>query len=330
MPSSRARSRATLSIGSTKSEQMSVPPGAISSAAIRPVSAGPAANSSTRWPGWGSIASIIHARDGHRAALHGLAARGPAGGRALPLVAAAGAVPVGVRTGISSAGRSAGEQLARRRAREARRRTRSPSGTLKPARRVRQCSRSSRSDASAPGLITTAATTALPHSGIGAPVKTPASATAGWAASTASTSAGATFSPPVTIVSALRPGHGQAAVGVELAQVAGVQPAVGASAPGRHGRPGDEDLAVGRDLDRGARKRLARRLAARRSPTSSPASRPRSGRRSAREGRRPRPRPRTARAAAARRPSARSAARRGVRGRRRAAARASWVRARRG
>ena len=57
---------------------------------------------------------------------------------------------------------------------------------------------------SAGSRSTTLAVTASPHSGSGRP-NTAASATAGWASRAASTSAGATFSPPVTIVSDWRP-----------------------------------------------------------------------------------------------------------------------------
>ena len=53
---------------SAKSELMSVPPGAMSSAARKPVSPGPAASSSTRWPGWGSIASTSQPETGRNAA----------------------------------------------------------------------------------------------------------------------------------------------------------------------------------------------------------------------------------------------------------------------
>ena len=49
---------------SAASVQMSVPPGRISSAARKPVSPGPAASSSTRWPGWSRACSSIHADTG--------------------------------------------------------------------------------------------------------------------------------------------------------------------------------------------------------------------------------------------------------------------------
>ena len=93
-----------------------------------------------------------------------------------------------------------------------------------------------------------------PTAGPGAP-NTAASATAGCASSTASTSAGATFSPPVTIMSALRPVTMQAPALVEAAEVAGAQ-----APPPRDGRAGDEDLAVGRDRDADAGQRPAGRL----------------------------------------------------------------------
>ena len=80
------------------------PPGAISSAARKPVSPTPAASSSTRWPGCGSIASTSQLRDGHRRRLEALVARAPAVGRALPALAHGGAQLVGV--GLASGSRS--------------------------------------------------------------------------------------------------------------------------------------------------------------------------------------------------------------------------------
>ena len=71
---------------------------------------------------------------------------------------------------------------------------------------------------------TTWAVTASPHSASGRP-NTPASATAGWASRAASTSLGMTFSPPLTIVSTLRPRTPQTAAVVDLAQVAGLEAA---------------------------------------------------------------------------------------------------------
>ncbi len=55
-----------------------------------------------------------------------------------------------------------------------------------------------------PSFGTTAATTASPHLGSGAPTTT-ACSTSGWSAMSCSTSAGYTFSPPVTIISFFRP-----------------------------------------------------------------------------------------------------------------------------
>ena len=55
-----------------------------------------------------------------------------------------------------------------------------------------------------PSRTTTTALTTSPQRSSGTP-NTPASRTSGWLSSTLSTSAGATFSPPLTIVSALRP-----------------------------------------------------------------------------------------------------------------------------
>ena len=75
-------------------------------------------------------------------------------------------------------------------------------GTLKPARRggaVGAQLRGIGGRAQDDGAVT-----ASPHSASGRP-NTPASATAGCWSSAASTSAGMTFSPPVTIVSTLRP-----------------------------------------------------------------------------------------------------------------------------
>src|SRR4051794_16112705 len=73
-------------------------------------------------------------------------------------------------------------------------------GTLNAGSRSRQNARRSSTGPRA----TTNALTASPHSASGRP-KTPASTTAGCSSSTASTSVGATFSPPVTIMSDLRP-----------------------------------------------------------------------------------------------------------------------------
>ena len=78
----------------------------------------------------------------------------------------------------------------------------------------------------------------------------PASSTSGWASRTASTSAGATFSPPVTIVSALRPtmcrrpSSSKAPRSPVCSARAGV---------GRDGRAGDDDLAVGLPARRACR-----------------------------------------------------------------------------
>ena len=122
-------------------------------------------------------------------------------------------------------------------------------GTLKRASRPATHSRSSCGSAGA--RSTTLAVTASPHSGSGRP-NTPASATAGCASSAASTSAGATFSPPVTIVSDLRPTIVQTAGVVEAAEVAGVQDAAAGD-----GRALDEDLPVVRERDRQPGQRAA-------------------------------------------------------------------------
>ena len=119
-----------------------------------------------------------------------------------------------------------------------------------------------------PARGTTSAVTASPHSA-SARAKTAASATAGWAASTASTSAGATFSPPVTIMSPLRP-------------VTTSRPS-GSSRPrspvrrlpsAAHRRAGDEDLAVGGDGHADAGQRAAGRLEVARLGDGDRASRP--------------------------------------------------------
>jgi hypothetical protein len=62
--SSSARRCAAESISGAKSDEISSPPGATSSAARNPVSPKPAASSRMTSPGWGSIASIIHAETG--------------------------------------------------------------------------------------------------------------------------------------------------------------------------------------------------------------------------------------------------------------------------
>ena len=64
IPSRSARACATVIISGTKSEEMSVPPGAICSAARKPTSPVPAASSSTSWPGWSSSASTIQTETG--------------------------------------------------------------------------------------------------------------------------------------------------------------------------------------------------------------------------------------------------------------------------
>ena len=78
-----------------------------------------------------------------------------------------------------------------------------PTGHLKWARRSRVQAISSASDTSASGRRTTTAYGDSPHSAEGTPT-TATSATAGWPVITLSTSAGYTFSPPVTIMSLSR------------------------------------------------------------------------------------------------------------------------------
>src|ERR1700722_19165947 len=64
VPVCAARARATPSIASAPSLEIRVPPGRISSAAMKPVSPGPAASSSTRWPGCSASPSIIATETG--------------------------------------------------------------------------------------------------------------------------------------------------------------------------------------------------------------------------------------------------------------------------
>src|SRR5690242_6853148 len=100
---------------------------------------------------------------------------------------------------------------------------------------------SSASDTSCPGARTTTAHGDSPHSSEGTPT-TATSATAGWPVSMLSTSAGYTFSPPVTIMSVSRSCRVEVAVGVEGAAVAGAQPAAGEQYLG--GRPGLAPVAL--------------------------------------------------------------------------------------
>src|SRR3954451_18755861 len=76
-------------------------------------------------------------------------------------------------------------------------------GTLKPASDSAQWRRSSSGLAVEPLVRTTTAVTACCHSGSSRPI-TAASATSGWRSSTFPPSAGATFSPPLTIMSSIR------------------------------------------------------------------------------------------------------------------------------
>ena len=104
---------------------------------------------------------------------------------------------------------------------------------------------------------TTNAVTGLPHSGSSTPI-TAASVTPGCSSRTASTSAAATFSPPVTIRSSSPPLAPRAGRPRSSAAVAGMQPAV--AARGDH-RPAHEDLAVVGDPDLRPRAAGARLLA---------------------------------------------------------------------
>ena len=199
----RRAPRAASTIASAPSVLISLPPGRRSSAARRPVSPGPAASSRTVWPGCGSTASTQPGRD--PAAARCIASRVAAQPAAAPLpaLAALGAEGLGVHRGAIIASVAAHE-LARGGARQGVGEA-TALGTLKPASRAR---------AVRAQLVAVAARAVAQDDrrddGL-APLRRPArpctaaSATAGWSASTASTSAGATFSPPVTIVSALRP-----------------------------------------------------------------------------------------------------------------------------
>ena len=176
-----------------------LPPGATSSAASSPVSPGPAASSSTRCPGCGSTASTSQCDTGaHRRAAASRAWRfQPAasasqrsralarrfGSTALIAGPCAANLPEAVR------GSAAAKAIAL--------------GTLKPASRA-GAARAQRLGLERPARPRRWRRPPRPTAGRARPW-TAASATAGWASSTASTSAGATFSPPVTIVSALRP-----------------------------------------------------------------------------------------------------------------------------
>ena len=159
---------------------------------------------------------------------------------------------------------------------------------------------------------TTWAATASPHSGSGRP-NTPASATAGCASRAASTSAGITFSPPVTIVSTLRPGTSRRprASRRRGRRCAGAR---------RDGRAVDDDLPVGGDVTRspGAAARTSR------------CPRLRDGHRGARlgepVGRRDRPAGSARASSSAGRRARRRASRRAARaGGWRSSSRASWV-----
>ena len=272
------------------------------------MSPGPAASSSSVSPGCGSTASTIHSETG-------IVARRSVSRPDAPALGAARLQRDAALLSVSSSliASSRRSSLPDGGARERRPRPRPPSGTLKRASR--------RGDVLAQLLRlggaarrTTLAVTASPHSGSGRP-KTPASATAGWASSAASTSAGATFSPPVTIVSALRPmtcrrpvssRRPRSPVRRTPAAARRSGPRRGSRRPGRERRPPapGSGAAVRRRHLR-ARLRSGRRSAA----TGSPAARRAAEQR--RRGRR-------------RRRAARRAARAGARSPRRAAAR-SWV-----
>ena len=96
IPSCSARSCAAVIISGAKSEEISVPVGAICSAARKPTSPVPAASSSTSWPGCSSSASTIHTETGIVDAAQLLGTRRPALGLLAPAGAALLAIGVGV------------------------------------------------------------------------------------------------------------------------------------------------------------------------------------------------------------------------------------------
>ncbi len=126
-PSASARSCATLSISGTKSEQISVPPGSISSAARKPVSPGPAASSSSVSPGCGPSASTIQVATGI-VARRSWSARTPH-----PFAVAVQRARLCCR--MSSLIAAPGAGASQKRCAEASRSPRRPSGTLKRASR---------------------------------------------------------------------------------------------------------------------------------------------------------------------------------------------------
>ena len=133
---------------------------------------------------------------------------------------------------------------------------------------------------------------------------------------------GATFSPPLTIVSAARPVTVRTPIGAQGSEVSGAQPAVGRRGPGRDRRGADLDLAAGGDPDPCAEQGHAegRHLRAGLGEPVSWRDRHPGARAPARSGP----------ARSARRPGAPSAAAAAVQSPRRAAGRASWAPARRG
>ena len=142
--------------------------------------------------------------DGQRGAAQVVAVRVPAGGLLPPVRAALSALGGGIGHGCGTLAQVGPAQLAGLRARQRLdqleglrhlERGEPPGAVVAQLRRPSTVS---------PGRGTTSAVTASPHSG-SARAKTAASATAGCAARIASTSAGATFSPPVRIMSPLRP-----------------------------------------------------------------------------------------------------------------------------
>ena len=175
-----------------------LPPGATSSAASRPVSPRPAASSRTRWPGCGRDRLDHPARHGHRGALEGRRAAPSSPARRPP--SARGSPP----GSLGSISQLASQQLAGRACAAATSANAIAFGHLEagqarraPASQVVGARRGSVAGRRSPPRPRPTRGPARPW--------TAASATAGWASSTASTSAGATFSPPVMIVSALRP-----------------------------------------------------------------------------------------------------------------------------
>ena len=264
------------------------PPGAISSAARKPVSPTPAASSSTRWPGCGSIASTSHCETGIAAAWKRALRRcQPSAARSQRSRTAArsssGSSVVGRRSSVAGSCSARGAAACRTRCAEVSPANATSFGTLKRASWEATCARSSSASAWLPSCSTTVATTASPHSRVRAAVD------AGVGDGRMREQRRLDLGRRDVLAAAddrvgLAAGDREAALRVERAAVAGVQPAVGGGGAGRDGRPGDEDLAVVGDPHPLADERAAGRLRLARQRGRRPASRPPSCRRSARPG----------------------------------------------